>query len=249
MIRNIHGKRADYNKEQQFNKLSIFDGEDETWLEWSFVARNFFARHDPRMRTLLEAASGAPDELDNSDFTEDVMNLSQKLMTDLSLHCKGKALRWLMALPDPTNGFEGWRRLCKRFDEKGAASLKGHVHSILNFKFGRQDQSLGEFLDKLQIRQNLVSDYEKRLDEGKSLDDDIKVSTVIEGAPKEIRKGLLENLDRYNTFDQLYKYLEERHTFSRPFMYHDKRTGGNDNSMDVDALGKKGGKKGDKGKG
>jgi hypothetical protein len=230
----------------QREKQLTFSGEDSEFPSWSFVMGNHLRRH-AEIGSILEAARKSGQILSEADFPEATSRASQLVMADLSMYCKDKAQRFLMNLSENGNGLEAWRALHAKHEGGGPTMLRGRINAILQFKFGAK--TLDTYMDRLTVFDSMVTLYEKNLPGGEKLNDDVKLSTAVDGAYADLRTQLINNSDKYQSYDELYHYVQQMANFNRPYVIPTAAKAGKDpNQMEIDALGKgkNKGKKGDK---
>eukprot|EP00439_Symbiodinium_sp_Y106_P052723 s3817_g7.t1 len=93
-----------------YGKLRSFDGKEESWSTWPFVARSYFGLLSPAFENYLTQAEGRQGPMPLRDMTEQEAIHARTLYHVLVQSVEGKALSILMNV-EKLNGLEGWRAL------------------------------------------------------------------------------------------------------------------------------------------
>ena len=147
-------------------------GDESDWQTFKFEFLNWARRHSPELPRLLSTASEA-EGLALVDMTTSAVELAGKVMTDLSLRTTERAQRALMAISEPDNGFEGWKVLTHMGEGGGGIKRAGLLRQILKHDFS------GDYLDRLNLFEQLVRIYNKRGADGAMLDEEVLVATIV----------------------------------------------------------------------
>ncbi len=210
-------------------------------------------RHDPSAPTLLRDMESREDRALLATINEAHWPLAGLIMTDLALKTTDKARRMLMTMQETDNGIEAWRLLSHMAEGRGALRKTGMLGQILDFKFTCY------YHDRAQTFRQLVRDYNRMVDVGKELDDDVQLVTLIKGAPVELKREMMARGSTWkevgDAFDFLDEYYDRFKAFEPGKEVKPERKGGarqDAQPMEVDAMHKgkphKGKQKG-KGKG
>ena len=80
----------------------------------------------------------------------------------------------------------------------------GLLNAILKFDFTGKD-----FMDRVRVFEDMVRTYNKRLEGGRELDEDVKIATVVGGAKGELRKQLTARAPAFRQYSDLIDHLQE----------------------------------------
>ena len=209
-------------------------GDEADWPTFKFEFLNWARRHAPELPRLLNSASEA-EAIFLADMTEAATVLAGKVMTDLSLRTTERAQRALMAISEADNGFEGWKILTHMGEGGGGIKRAGLLRQLLKYDFS------GDYLDRLNLFEQLVRVYNKRGTDGATLDEEVLVATIVEGSTGDLRKQLVAHHNDFDTYEKILKYIREYFDCSRAFVLPNttrKAARGTSAPMEVDAMGK-----------
>ena len=162
------------------------DGKD-SWMNWSFKMKAYFAAMNPRMSVLLEAASAQGDEILHDTMGEQDIQYSTSLYYVLSLLTDGEALDIVRNSPT-NNGLEVWRRMVMRWEPKVPSRFRGMLQGVL---FPRWDSS-GDTMQLITAWEKSVQDYEVQSQD--KVSDAIKMGVLLHHLPDtSLREHLLLN--------------------------------------------------------
>ena len=92
-----------------------FDGDEETWPEWSFQVKSYLSLIGDSVADDLTTVETLDVEVPLGDMSDHRKELSRKTFYALCMLVKGPPLG-IMRQVDNSHGYEAWRRLCRRFD-------------------------------------------------------------------------------------------------------------------------------------
>ena len=156
------------------------------------------------------------------DLPDDVKVVAGKLMTELCTRTTAKAKRALMQMPESesSNGFKAWRILAYIGEGGGSTRKTGILNMVLKL-----NSSGNDFLDKVGQWETLVRQYEKTLDAGRKLDDDVKIATVTGGSHGKLREQLIAKTSTFDDYDDMKRFSMEYHNNQRVFIPPSQRGG------------------------
>ena len=231
-------------------KPNVFSGDTadpkNPWMQWSFVAKAYFAAVDMRLAALLTAASDRSEDtapIDNATLITEEAQLSTTVYYALCMLTRDEALTIVRSVPEG-HGFEAWRKLDHQFAPKVASRFQNMMEGILYpVVSGTQYQRAW------QDWEELVRAYE--LQSGEVISDMIKIATLTYRLVDEkLRDHLLLNAKPNLKYQQVREHVEAVYIARRRDWTTKSST-----DMDLDALykgkgkdkGKKGSSKGKKG--
>ncbi len=216
----------------------VFKGDEETWLEWSFVFRNYCLGLDAPMVQHMNEIVASGVEVSINDMTDVTQSRARNLMALLSSYCRSKAQRVLRNMKEPDNGFNAWLELNESMLANTPQQRSAILRTLLKWDFK------GDFKARMIEFEIEVTLFDRLGGVGEDFPDSIKMAVLIEGAPAKLREHLQVNSERYTTYAQVRSavtsFLATRKAVTQT-SHEDS------NDMQVDALGKGGGKNGKKG--
>ena len=235
-----------------YGKLRSFNGKEEDWATWKFVAKSYFNLLSTQFSTLLEAAEMADtaDELYMSGLNETSRMHAWALFNILVQSTEGRATNILMR-SEQGNGFQAWRLLHDAYEPKVGGRYTAMLMGIIGPQWSQVTESA--FLETLDSWEILIRRYEEQSNE--EVTPATKCAVVMKFAPKGIQMALrTSSMSIGSNYELLKKcvkdYLQSGQVFDALGQAEKKDSGGAA-PMDVGAVEGKGyGKKGkDKGKG
>ena len=135
-----------------------------------------------------------------SELTSEGKEASRKLHSILCSYTKGRPYRVVKHTQDE-NGMEAYRMLMKEYQPVNRARSLELFHNMLNYRF-RKDKGIAENILEYEAR---IEQYEKST--GEKVQENLKVSTLIQGMRPEVKRHLLLNLDEKTKYMDLRQYL------------------------------------------
>ncbi|CAK0793479.1 unnamed protein product [Prorocentrum cordatum] len=221
------------------NKPEVFTGDAKEWKNWSFKMRQYLSAIDETLRAeVLDVDVNPSRELTMNDMAAEAQRRARQLAFILTMHTKDVALQMVTKLPDPSNGYEIWRRFLEEFEPAHKGRFRAMLMQILQYQFtGDRGLAIEEF-------ERLVRQYEAQ--SGDIIQETIKAA-VISNNPEdpEWRRHVGLNATRLQDYTSLKDEWKAVHQAERRW-----GVDGDSAPMEVDALTSKGkGKDGGKGKG
>ena len=157
---------------------------------------------------------------------------STQLYWMMLMICKGAALN-IVFLAGDSEGLEAWRQLTEKYEPNMRTRFAGQLMSILSFSFQ------GDATERITAWECETATYER--DSGKTLDDEIKVGTVLLRLPEsQLKTHLLMRVDKQKKWTD---FRDELVAISRAIAAAQSQT----TPMDMGEVGK--GRSGKGGKG
>ena len=102
----------------------FFAGQDAEWSDWNFQLAGCLGRLMTKLPEVLKLAETHSTVIDQAVLTDEWKQVSNQLFYVLSMSTKKKALKMVRKQEKDRNGFEAYRRLCKRYNpEHGGRSM------------------------------------------------------------------------------------------------------------------------------
>ena len=95
-------------------KPTSYDGDEDRWQEWSYTTKAYLIMAGLASGTWLNRLSRWETAVDEEEIPEQFREHSRAVYYILAMLCKGRALTIIRTVPEG-NGFESWRRLCRRW--------------------------------------------------------------------------------------------------------------------------------------
>lgn len=98
-------------------KLRAFDGKEESWPTWSFVARSYFRLLDQELGEYIQRAESTArhTEIVLSEMGARATERAVVLFNLLTQCVDNRALQVMMNV-EPGNGFQAWKALCETYE-------------------------------------------------------------------------------------------------------------------------------------
>lgn len=211
-----------------------FNGKQEQWSDWSFVFKAYCGAISPTLSTLMDAAQIQTDPISLVSMSAEQKEMAEELYYILILLAESGALKMLKNC-ERRNGFEAWRLWTQEWEPKTSQRFAGLLTELLFGKFGPDTMA------SLQEWEGQIKTYE---DQTKYNIPDYIKSGVLMG--KITDDTLLTHL--YLNQSRLSDYKTLRHEIVSFLQARKKWATGTamGDAMDVDALQRDGGGKGDK---
>ena len=179
---------------RMLDKVNNFDGKKVHWADWAFSFKSIL---DPETIKALLWAVDQDEAIDEGAL--DLYNHlnwkthSQAMYRALALKAnKGEAATRIRQAGSG-NGLEAWRLLMKFYEPKSRGRQREVFLKICRPTMDK-NRSL---LNNIESWEQDVRDYEKRFT--KKVDEDLRVSVLLEMAPEDIRRHIYINADKYST--------------------------------------------------
>ena len=142
-----------------------------------------------RLQQLMENAAKSDVPIPNATMREGVDRAaSARLYWMMLMICKGAALNTVFLAGD-SEGLEAWRQLTEKYEPKMRTRFAGQLMSILSFS------PQGDTTERITAWERETATYER--DSGKTLDDEIKIGTVLlRLLEPQLKTHLLMRVDR-----------------------------------------------------
>ena len=173
------------------------DEEQSTWPEWSFLFKSYLAFIEEEFTNDLEhVEKDLEQDLKLSDYKEEVQKRAKKLYAYLVSFVKGRPLRIIRSVTD-TDGFRAWQGLCREFQPKTRQRELGIIQALVAFPQFEK----GKILEGIMKYEKLVGEYERLA--GSSLDENLKIATVMRCCPGQLRQHLQLNVQPGTRYAQV----------------------------------------------
>ena len=214
-------------------KPSNFSGVQDAWRDWSTVFKGYAGAAIPRLQKLMDGAAKVTEPTPNTTILDDDDRTASAQLYWVKLTiCKGAALN-IVFLARDTEGLEAWRQLTDKFEPKMRTWFAGQLMSILSCSFQ------GDTDERITAWEREIATYER--DRGKTLDDEIKVGTVLLRLPEsQLKTHLLMRVDKLEKWTD---FRDEVVAISRAIAVAQPQP----TPMDIGAVGKEKSGKGGKG--
>ena len=192
--------------------------------------------------TWLNRLSRWETAVDEEEIPEQFREHSRAVYYILAMLCKGRALTIIRTVPEG-NGFESWRRLCRRYDRQDDVTQMGLLQRILNFSCG---DSVTSVMDKMAELDDMCHRYQRMT--GEDITDTIMKAILIKAVPDPIRTHVRVNASVLNTYEAMRNAVRE---YIRATLLPQTQPSGSSSStaMEVDMVRKGKSGKGKEGKG
>ena len=247
-----------------YGKLKSFDGKEENWATWCFVARSYLSLLSPDYDGFLDTAeTSMPGIVAMNNLSEVGKTHARTLYHILAQSVEGKALSILMNV-EKLNGFEGWKALVDAYQPDLGGRHTSMLMGIISPAWEKSTEAT--FLEDLENWEVLVRRYQDQATDVVSAA--TKIAVLMKYAPVSLRNALRTNSTNMGTdYEKVKKFIRDwlQSGVSYGSAGEIKGTAGlsgqgqGPSPMDVGAVdyvkgkngkdgkGKKGGKKGDKG--
>ena len=211
---------------RQLGKPEVFTGEDKKWRGWELIFRSYATLVNSRLGDLMRQAESSPIAVDMPVMSDEERRAGRELYHILISLVRGPALDKVVNAGE-YNGLEAWRLLSDRYDPKIRSRTAGQLVHLLRWNFS------GDVLTRLEAFEREVTLYTGN--SGETVSDNLRIGLVLNNLEDGgLRDHLLMNAERLQTWpvfrEELVNILRVR---AGPI------------PMDVGALGKGKGKKGD----
>ena len=230
-------------------KLRMFNGKEEGWPPWAFVARGYLNLLDPGYHAMITAAEQAPrySDLILADMGQNGQEKAVVLFNLLTQSVEGRALSVLMNV-ESGNGFAAWKALCEAYEP----DIGGRHTAMLTGIIAPAWETVKEidFLEAMETWEVQIRRYEVQSRE--QVSDSTKIAVLMKHSPPSVRSAMRMAGPQIGTnFERAKKFLRD---FLQSGSYYTNRgettrDDGGPAPMGVGAIGRdKGGDEGKKGK-
>ena len=227
------------------------DEEIRSWPDWKMVFQSYVKAIDHQLSEMMtQVENDMEKDYKFEDMTPETQHKANFLFNMLVSYIKNRPLSIVKFIPHE-NGFLAWKTLLQEMQPSTRQRSLALMTQLSRVQF-QENKSIGE---QLPMFEALVSEYERI--SRKRYSDDAKVAAVILGCPTHIRQHLQVWVDENTDYDGLkakimqYESMATRWNASNSLTFPGRAGNLTDEAvpMDVDAVYKGKGKKGNKGKG
>ena len=234
------------------SKPRDFNGEDNDWVAWSFAFRSYCGLLSGQLEEFMTIAETQSDPIEKDGFGTEATKLAKDLYHLLVILCpKGRPVPILMG-GEKHNGLEAWRLLCHEYEPR----LPGRHASVLTGLIAPQwSRDLGAWRMEFQVWEQSVTRYETQSHQ--QLAGPLRIAIVQKFGPPEVGEAIRQMTrvigDDYQRMRQVVMdYVLSGLQFSAQGVVTSsqrQQPHTQNNSMDINAVGKygKGKDKNDKG--
>ena len=236
-----------------YGKLRSFDGKEENWSTWAFVARSYFGLLSPAFENYLTQAEGRHGPMTLRDMNEQEAMHARTLYHVLVQSVEGKGLSILMNV-EKLNGLEGWRALVDAYQPDLGGRHTSMLMGIISPSWEKVTEA--DFLENVEKWEVLIRRYQDQAVD--IVSSATKIAVLMKYAPLNLRAALRTNASMMGAdYERVKKFmrdwLQSGVTYNSGGDYVAPSTPGGPIPMDVGAIGKdpkgKGKGKGKEGKG
>ena len=173
------------------------DEEQSGWPEWSFLFKSYLTFMEDEYKVNFETVEQDIDrELKLVEYTDEMRERAKKLYAYLVSFLKGRPLRVVRAILDG-DGFRAWQQLCREFQPQTIQRELGLIQALVAYPVFEK----GKIMESVMKYERLVSDYERLA--GSSLDENLKIATLIRCCPNQLRQHLQLNVKPGMKYEQI----------------------------------------------
>ena len=187
-----------------YGKLRSFDGKEDSWATWSFVARSYFTLLSPDFDALLDAVEAQP--LGGMRLARPASNglvHAKTLYHILAQSVEGKALSILMNV-EKQNGFEGWKALVEAYQPDLGGRHTSMLMGIISPAWEKSTEAT--FLEHLENWEVLIRRYQDQATD--VVTSATKIAILMKYAPASLRNALRTNATNMGTdYDKVKKFI------------------------------------------
>ena len=184
-----------------------FDGREENWGTWAFVARSYLNLLSGDYETYLsmaeQATSGTTMPL--STMTPEAKKHAQTLFHVLVQCAEGKALSILRNV-EASNGFQAWKALVECYEPALGGRHTAMLMGIISPSWDKVEEA--NFLETIEEWEVAIRRYEDQ--SGDRVTDGTKVAVVMKYAPTSLRSALRSASSSLGTdYNKIKKYVRD----------------------------------------
>ncbi|OLQ03440.1 Retrovirus-related Pol polyprotein from transposon TNT 1-94 [Symbiodinium microadriaticum] len=189
-----------------YGKLRNFDGKEENWATWSFVARSYFTLLSPDFDALLDAVEAQPlGGMRLARLSVNGVLHSKTLYHILAQSVEGKALSILMNV-EKQNGFEGWKALVDAYQPDLGGRHTSMLMGIISPSWEKSSEAT--FLEDLENWEVLIRRYQDQATD--VVTSATKIAILMKYAPASLRNALRTNATNMGTdYDKVKKFIRD----------------------------------------
>ena len=188
-------------------KLRMFNGKEEDWPPWAFVARGYLNLLDPGFNAMITAAEQAPrySDLHLADMGQNGQEKAVVLFNLLTQSVEGRALSVLMNVENG-NGFAAWKALCEAYEP----DIGGRHTAMLTGIIAPAWETVKEidFLEAMETWEVQIRRYEVQSRE--QVSDSTKIAVLMKHSPASVRSAMRMAGPRIGTnYERAKKFLRD----------------------------------------
>ncbi|CAE7029215.1 GIP [Symbiodinium sp. CCMP2592] len=188
-----------------YGKLRTFDGKEESWPTWAFVARSYFGLLSPAFETCLNTAENHPGVRALADLSDQEAIHARTLYHVLVQSVEGKALSILMNV-EKLNGLEGWRALVDAYQPDLGGRHTSMLMGIISPSWEKVTE--GDFLESLEKWEVLIRRYQDQAVD--IVSSATKIAVFMKYAPAALRGALRTNASLMGSdCDRVKKFIRD----------------------------------------
>ena len=189
-----------------YGKLKSFDGKEEHWSTWSFVARSYFTLLSPDFANLIELAENQPSgTMRMHALSEPAQVHARTLYHILAQSVDGKALSVMMNV-ERQNGFEAWKALVDTYQPDLGGRHTSMLMGIISPSWEAVTE--GDFLEALENWEVLVRRYQDQATDVVS--NATKIAVLMKYSPSSLRGALRTNASMMGgDYDKVKKFIRD----------------------------------------
>ncbi|CAE7848057.1 RE1 [Symbiodinium necroappetens] len=189
-----------------YGKLRSFDGKEDSWATWSFVARSYFTLLSPDFDALLDAVEAQPlGGMRLARLSSNGLVHAKTLYHILAQSVEGKALSILMNV-EKQNGFEGWKALVEAYQPDLGGRHTSMLMGIISPAWEKSAEAT--FLEDLENWEVLIRRYQDQATD--VVTSATKIAILMKYAPASLRNALRTNATNMGTdYDKVKKFIRD----------------------------------------
>ena len=189
-----------------YGKLKQFDGKEENWATWCFVARSYFTLLSQDFDHMLDLAENSPiGALAMAKLSEQGRIHARTLYHILAQSMEGKALSILMNV-EKLNGFEGWKALVDAYQPDLGGRHTSMLMGIISPNWEKSTEAT--FLEDLENWEVLVRRYQDQATD--VVTSATKIAVLMKYAPTPLRNALRTNSTNMGTdYEKVKKFIRD----------------------------------------
>ena len=189
-----------------YGKLKQFDGKEENWATWCFVARSYFTLLSQDFDHMLDLAENSPiGALAMAKLSEQGRIHAGTLYHILAQGMEGKALSILMNV-EKLNGFEGWKALVDAYQPDLGGRHTSMLMGIISPNWEKSTEAT--FLEDLENWEVLVRRYQDQATD--VVTSATKIAVLMKYAPTSLRNALRTNSTNMGTdYEKVKKFIRD----------------------------------------
>eukprot|EP00435_Cladocopium_sp_Y103_P020520 s28_g5.t1 len=168
-------------------RLRTFDGKEDSWPTWAFVARSYLCLLDVEYGRLIKASESASrhTDIDFASLSQPVQEKAVVLFNLLTQSVEGRALQVMMNV-EAGNGFQAWKALCETYEPSVGGRHTAMLIGIIAPSW--ENVRDAEFLEAIETWEVQIRRYEVQSQEAVS--NSMKIAVLMKHAPPSVRAAL-----------------------------------------------------------